>query len=120
MRLVQLFCQCCHSSGSSAQHTIEPVVEHANRQAVDLFSILVPAHNSGPKDLAGDIKGPVVEINDAEVLAQGLWEVDLVLLLELEGAKGLVEWCVRLDGRLVHLEPHIAEAGLRLDRLSGR
>lgn len=96
------------------------MVEHANRQAVDLLCILVPAHNSGSKDLTGEIKGTVVEIDDAEVLAQGLWEVNLVVLLELEGAKGLVEWCIRLDGRLVHLEPHIAEAGLRLDRLSGR
>lgn len=102
------------------------MVEHANRQAVDLFCIRLPAHNGGSKDLASEIKGTVVEIDDAEVLAQGLREVKLVLLLKLEGAKGLVELCTGLDGGLVHLEPHIAEAGLGLDgfdgldRLSGR
>lgn len=101
------------------QHTIEPVVEHADRQAVDLFRILVPAHNSRAKDLAGEIKGAVIEVDDAEVLAHGLREVDVVLLFKLEGAKGLVEWRIRPDGGLVHLEPHIAEAGLGLDGLDG-
>lgn len=99
------------------------MVEHANRQAVDLFSILLPAHNGGSKDLAGEIKGTVVEIDDAKVLAQRLGEMSFVDLFELEGAKGLVEWRIGLDGRLMRLEPHIAEAGLRLDgldRLSGR
>lgn len=101
------------------EHTIEPVVEHADRQAVDLFGILLPAHNSRSKDLSGDIKGAVVEVDDAEIFAQGLREVSLVLLLKLEGAKGLVEFRIRLDGGLVHLEPHIAEGRVGRDGLDG-
>lgn len=95
------------------------MVEHTNRQAVDLFGILLPAHNGRSKDLAGDIKGTVVEIDDAEVFAQGLGKVSLVLLVKLEGAKGLVEGRIGLDGGLVHLEPHIAEGRVGCDELDG-
>lgn len=91
------------------------MVEHADRQAVDLFGILLPAHNGRSKDLAGDVKGTVVEVDDAEILAEGLREVRFVLEIELEGSIGLVEAGVGLDGRLVHLEPGIAEAGVGLD-----
>lgn len=107
------------AAGSKSKHTIEPVVEHADRQTVHLFGILLPAHNSRSKDLAGDIKGTVVEIDDAEVLAQRLGKVRLVLLLKLEGAKGLVKGRIGLDGGLVHLEPHIAESRFGLDGLDG-
>lgn len=101
------------------ERTIKPVVEHADRQAVNLFGVLLPAHDIGSKDLVRRIKGAVVEIDDAEILAEGLREVNVVLEVELEGAIGLVEAGVGLDGRLVDLEPDIAEAGVRLDRLNG-
>lgn len=99
--------------------TIKPVVEHANRQTVNLFGVLLPAHDIGSKDLVRRIKGAVVEVDDAEIFAEGLREVNVVLEIELEGAIRLVEAGVGLDGRLVDFEPDIAEAGVRLDRLNG-
>lgn len=96
------------------------MVEHTHRQAVDLVGVLLPAHDGRPKDLAGGVKGAVVEVDDAQVVAQGFGEVRVVLEVELEGAKGLVELGIGLDGRLVHLEPGIAKAGLGLDGLSWR
>lgn len=100
------------------KRTIKPVVEHADRQAVNLFRILLPAHDIGSKDLVRRIKGAVVEVDNAEIFAEGLREVNVVLQVEFEGSIGLVEFGVGFDGRLVDLEPDIAEAGVRLDGLN--
>lgn len=86
---------------------------------MNLFGVLLPAHDIGSKDLVRRIKGAVVEVDDAEIFAEGFREVNVVLEIELEGAIGLVEFGVGLDGRLVDLEPDIAEAGVGLDRLDG-
>lgn len=104
---------------SQQARTIEPVVQNTHRQAVDLFCVRLPTHDIGTEDLVGRIKGAVIEIDDAQVVAEGLGEVDAMLKVVLEGAERLVEAGVGRDGRLVDVEPDIAEGGIGNVRLGG-
>lgn len=88
------------------------MVEHTHRQPMQ-FICIFPTHGLGPKYLIRLVKGPVVQVDDAQLLAQGLGELGASLDIPLEGAKWLVCLRIGLDRRLVQvLKPKLAKLGI--------
>lgn len=93
------------------------MVQHADRQAVDLV-LLGPGHGLRAKDLTLLIKGTVIHLDDAEVLAEGLLVGGLGLLgqLVVEGAVEAVLLVVDLGRGVAEVvEVGLAELGLEVD-----
>jgi hypothetical protein len=95
------------------------VVQDTGGQTVNLGAA-VPAHQIGGEDLAGLVERSVVEINDAQVLANELGPLGVGGQLEGERAKGRVHGGSRTDrGPHDVLQVVIAQLGRSVGRAIG-
>ena len=78
------------------------MVDDAQRESVDII-IVSPAHNVRSKELVGLIKWAVIQVDNAQVLSHGIWELRFLLQFPFEGVMGSVFDSAGLDRGLIHV-----------------